>query len=61
MDKASYKPVGKSDFKAFLGTNPELKIQLGVRERKSKVSGTLVGTGEMNNTPVKYLPLNRPA
>lgn len=57
MEGASYKPVGKSDFKAFLATNPELKIQVSLKERKSKG----VGTGEMANGAVKYLSLNRPA
>lgn len=63
MEKAAFKPVGRSDFKAFLATNPELKIQLGVRERKSrnKANGQLISTGEMVNSRVKYLPLNRPA
>lgn len=65
MEKASYKPTGKSDFKTFLATNPELKIQLSVKERKTYVSAPggrkLVPTGEMQNNRVKYLPLNRPA
>lgn len=57
MKAAEYKPVGKTDIVAFLATNPELKVQVTVSERKEKDPNTrqYVGTGEMENRIVKYI------
>ena len=55
-------PVGSSlDFKAFLASHPEIKIQLGVRERKMKdATGVPKGTGEMVNNAIRYTGLRMP-
>lgn len=60
MEAAAYKPTGEFDFKEFLGSNPELKIQLGIQEAKTKVGGVLKATGLMRNTAVQYVSLVRP-
>lgn len=62
MKAADYKPVGKTDIKAFLATNPELKIQINVKEKKQKVeaTGKYEGTGEMENGVVKYISKQAP-
>lgn len=69
MDAAGFKPQGKFGFKSFLDTNPELKLTIGISERKKKVEGktdskgkqVYEGTGEMGNNVVKYLSLHRPS
>jgi hypothetical protein len=58
---AEFKPVGKFDFKAFLGSNPELKIQVGVTAKKAQnAAGNWVATDEMKNTISKYISLVAP-
>lgn len=62
MLACGFKPVGAFDFKGdFLGANPEVRIQLSVREAKTRVDGKLQPTGEMRNRTVKYVSLQRPA
>lgn len=64
MQAAGYKPSGKFDFKDFLSSHPEIKIQLKIQEKKMKDPGNpgkYKGTGSMTNAAEKYLPLQRPA
>lgn len=61
VEAAGLKPTGSFSFKNFLDTNPEVKIQLAVKERKEKASdGTYKGTGIQGNSAAAYLPLHRP-
>jgi hypothetical protein len=58
MEAAGFKPSGKFGFKEFMGTNPELKVQVTINERKQKdAKGAWVGTGEMGNKIQKYISL----
>lgn len=64
MKAAGYQPKGKFDFKDFLSSHPEIKIQLKIQEKKMKdpgAPGKYKGTGSMANAAEKYLPLQRPA
>lgn len=68
LEGAGFKPSGKFDFKAFMDTHPEYKIQLKVVEKKAKTGrvdaqGNKIyeKTGQNVNQSVKYFPLNRPA
>jgi len=57
---AGYKPPagGRFNAKTFLSSNPEVKISLGVQERKSKnTDGTYSPTGQQGNRANAYLPL----
>lgn len=61
LQAAEYPIVGQLDYKTFLSSHPEIKIQLGLREGKQKTSsGELVPTGEMRNRPIRYISLRRP-
>lgn len=61
MAAAGFKPSGSFGFKQFLGTNPEVKVQITVNERKQKnAKGDWVGTGENGNKVVKYISLIAP-
>lgn len=52
---------GKFNFKAFLGTNPEMKLQLKVKERQSKgPDGKYRGNGEWGNEISRHISLHRP-
>lgn len=58
MSAAEFKPSGSFGFKQFLATNPELKVQVTINERKTKNDkGEWVGTGEQGNKVVKYISL----
>ncbi len=53
QEAAGFKPAGAYDFKRdFLGSNPEFKVQVGVRKNKQ--------TGEDQNSAVKYFSLVAP-
>lgn len=63
MEAAGFKPAGNFDLKRdFLAEHPEVKIQLGLTEGKSKdATGKYVVDGSQRNKSIKYLPLFRPA
>jgi len=62
MEAAGFAPTGKFGFRQFLGSNPEMKLQINVAEKKMKdPAGKWVGSGEMKNNIVKHLSLHRPA
>jgi hypothetical protein len=62
MEAASFQPTGNFGFKQFLGSNPELKLQLKIKEAMQKgPDGKLRGTGEWRNEVQKHLSLHRPA
>lgn len=68
MEAAGFRPMGKFGFKSFLSTNPEVKLTIGIQERKSdtgkvdaKGKKVYAGTGEMGNNVVRYLSLQRPS
>jgi hypothetical protein len=61
MEAAGFQPSGQFGFKQFLGSNPELKLTLKVKERQQKgPDGKFHGTGEWSNEVVKHLSLHRP-
>ncbi len=57
---AEYPTGGSFDIKKFFSEHPEVKIQLGIREKKEKINGELKGTGQMVNNAIKYLSLRAP-
>jgi hypothetical protein len=61
MEAAGFKPTGTFDFeKDFLATNPELLIQIGLQEGKTKSpDGKLISSGSFRNKTVKYVPIRR--
>lgn len=62
MDAAGFKPTAAYDLKKdFLSTHPEIKIQLGIQEGKTKINGKYVPDGSTRNKSVRYISLNRPA
>lgn len=61
MQEAGFTPSGQMKFKDFLGTNPEMKIVVKIREVKRKnQAGQLQGTGEWRNEVGKHISLHRP-
>ncbi len=62
MEAAGFVPTGQFGFKQFLATNPELKLQLKLKEKQDKQpNGTWKGNGDYTNDVQKYLSLHRPA
>jgi len=61
MEAAGFNPTAQFGFRQFLGSNPEMLIQVNVKEKKQKNSeGKWVGSGEFKNGVVKHLSLHRP-
>ena len=61
MEASGFQPTGTFGFKDFLGSNPELKLQLKLKERQQKgPDGKWKGTGEWGNEVQKHLSLYRP-
>lgn len=55
-----FKLAGKDFFKDFLDQHPETRITISVKEKKRREGDQFVGTGEMKNGIVKYVPLSVP-
>jgi len=51
---------GKDFFKDFLDEHPEARLTISVKEKKRREGSEFVGTGEMKNDIVKYIPLSVP-
>lgn len=61
MEAAGFNPTGNFGFKSFLGSNPELKLQLKLKERQAKgPDGKWKGTGEWGNEVARHISLHRP-
>lgn len=62
LEGAEMKPTGSFNFKDFLGTNPEMKLTLGLGAGKTKdQSGKYVNDGRMVNKVLKHVSLRRPS
>jgi hypothetical protein len=62
MEAAGFTPSAGMSFKQFLQTNPEIKLQLKLKERQSKgQDGKWHGTGDWQNEVQKHISLHRPA
>jgi len=61
MEGAGFTPSGKFNFKEFMATQPEMKLQINVKEKKMKgPDGKWVPSGEFTNKVVKHVSLHRP-
>lgn len=60
---ANMKPTGIFNIKDFFATNPEVKLQLKLTEKKTKddKGKYTIKTGEQDNGVVKHISLTRPA
>lgn len=59
---AGLKAMGNLDIKAFLADHPEVKLQVGLQEGKTKNNkGEYVKDGSMRNKVLKHVSLTRPA
>lgn len=64
QQEAGFKPAGTYNVQTdFLDKKPEVKAQVGVKERKQKDSAGkyTISTGQMDNTIIKYLPVMKRA
>lgn len=62
--KAADYPMAGLKIDAFFAAHPEVKILVGISEKKTKDPsnpGKYVGTGQMVNNALKYISLRRPA
>jgi hypothetical protein len=62
--KAAEYPMSGLNIEAFFAAHPEIKILVGISERKMKDpanAGKYIGTGQQVNSALKYISLRKPA